>query len=191
MRLVLVVLILSIIFTITEAKIDCDAKGKHVAFYRDCFTPNCTKPLEEACKKKINKKIKKKKGICPLDRINNNCKGIREFECTIKLIEPTLNCEKLEIVGGKEITGDPICIKKNMSSILDIKHNINCNFIQNGMNYTQLPQNKNFTDLRTGIDYPTFKDIENSFKYFVNVDNGKVKKKKNLNKNFLLVCFDR
>jgi len=78
-----------------------------------------------------------------------------------------------------------------MSSILDIKHNINCNFIQNGMNYTQLPQNKNFTDLRTGIDYPTFKDIENSFKYFVNVDNGKVKKKKNLNKNFLLVCFDR
>eukprot|EP01080_Neovahlkampfia_damariscottae_P009649 gene9649-1853_t len=153
-----VLLLFCIVFV--EAKIDCDKKAKHVAFYRDCFTPNCTRKLEEAC-------------ICPLDKMNNNCKEVRNFECSVDLIQPTLDCEKLEVVGGKEISGDPICIKQNMSSTLDIKHNINCYFIENGMNYTHLPQDKNYTDLRTGVYYPKFKDIMNSFNYFVNVDNGK------------------
>jgi hypothetical protein len=85
-----------------------------------------------------------------------------------------LNCEKLEVVGGKEVTGEPVCIKQNMTNTLEIKHKIICEFTQLGMNYTYLPQNTNYTNLRTREEYPTFADVTKSFKYFVNVDEGKV-----------------
>jgi hypothetical protein len=99
-----------------------------------------------------------------------------------------LNCEKLEVVGGKEVTGEPVCIKQNMTNTLEIKHKIICEFTQLGMNYTYLPQNTNYTNLRTREEYPTFADVTKSFKYFVNVDEGKVKKISKFNK--FKVCFN-
>lgn len=145
-------------FFIFSYQLDCFYTSKHV------YYPNPNNETEkiEVC-------------ICPIDYKGNFCNSMRKSRCTVNLLSPEPDCSKYkpEIYGKKEVEGDFPCFFKNSTLEMKVETKIECSFVENQMDYSNLP-NTTFTEVSGGRTYDNLQQIFESFKYFLRAENETV-----------------
>jgi len=109
--------------------------------------------------------------VCPEDYIGPQCSTRRKYTCSISILQPIFSCEPLESVAGTVVDSDPVCLRMLTNETLHLESKMSCFFTEVGKSYGNMSEFQNFTDVKNDtIVYPTFENVLQSFKYFLQSD---------------------